>query len=472
MAKGPCERFHPHLSAYADGTLPPKRWEQVSYHLAGCHECRDEVAAITAVCSTLSSCRGSRAPEALSARLESIAGDDGAGPLYMAAGAGELPSLRRTRLRRATQGSVVLIAVMLSAAVLAVLVAPTPATVADPLGAARELYSRSLTAISVNEAVGAMLLANERGADFGASETYEQRLSDTSSVAISAEEAAALLMRAAEADLTLTGTQQVWASDGEGLYRTARVGITKVAGEGAELEVFDASGSLFSSSFQPEFGVRSLTAPPDWSYARGAAVEQVAGRDAVWVQASDGQQPVARWWLDVDTGLLLWAERYDTAGNVNVGFGYRQLTLDAGSLGQRQTSQLIALEPATSAGEAGWCVGLEDCPQSLAGLPLVAYAVSERHAKASMDLVYSDGYHTAVVGWSEGVLEEGLEHTSRGAEMSVAVWQAGQAVISVACDCDPALMAEVTSELPSPSPFERTIGARIQDGLARLIEVG
>ena len=40
-----CERFRPDLSAFADGTLPPRRWEQVSYHLAGCARCRDEVAA-------------------------------------------------------------------------------------------------------------------------------------------------------------------------------------------------------------------------------------------------------------------------------------------------------------------------------------------------------------------------------------------------------------------------------------------
>ena len=152
MAKGPCERLHPHLSAYADGTLPPKRWEQVSYHVAGCEECRDEVAAINAVCSKLSSYRGSETPEALAARLESIAGEHGSSPLYMAAGDGELPSARRKRVRRATQGGVALLAVMVSAVVLAVLVAPSPTRITDPVKAARELYGRSLIAISVNEA--------------------------------------------------------------------------------------------------------------------------------------------------------------------------------------------------------------------------------------------------------------------------------------------------------------------------------
>lgn len=472
MAKGPCERFRPHLSAYADGTLTPKRWEQVSYHLAGCQQCRDEVAAISAVCSTLSSYRGSETPESLAARLESIAGEHGSAPLYMAAGDGELPSARRKRVRRATQGGVALLAVMVSAVVLAVLVAPVPPTVTDPVKAARESYSRSLTAISVNEAVGAMLLANERGADFGASETYEPRLSETESVRITAAEAAALLRRAAEADLTLTGIQQVWASDGGGLYRTAQIRTTKVAGEGANLEVFDARGNLFSSSFLPEFGARAFTAPAEWDYVRSATVEQIAGRDAVRVQANTAHQPVARWWIDSATGLLLWAERYDAVGRVNVGFGYKQLSLDAGTLDPSGSAQLIALQPATSSGEAGWCVGLEHCPQVLAGLPLVAYAASDGHGRASMNLVYSDGFHTAVVDWSDGVLDDGLAHADRGTDMAVKVWQAGEAVVSVACDCSPALMDELTAELPGQAPFHRTIVGKIRDGLARLAEVG
>ena len=472
MAKGPCERLHPHLSAYADGTLPPKRWEQVSYHVAGCEECRDEVAAINAVCSKLSSYRGSETPEALAARLESIAGEHGSSPLYMAAGDGELPSARRKRVRRATQGGVALLAVMVSAVVLAVLVAPSPTRITDPVKAARELYGRSLTAISVNEAVGAMLLANERGADFGASETYEPRLSETQSVQLSAEEAAALLRRAAEADLTLTGVQQVWASDGGGLYRTAQVRTTKVAGEGSHLEVFDARGDLFSSAFLPEFGARAITAPAEWEYVRSATAEQIVGRDAIRVQANADDQPVARWWIDSETGLLLWAERYDALGRVNVGFGYKQLALDAGSLNTDDTAQLISLQPATSSQEAGWCVGLDHCPQMLAGLPLVAYTASDKPGRASMNLVYSDGFHTAVVEWADGVLADSTARNDRGADMAVDVWQAGDAVISVACDCGQDRMARIKDELPEQQAHRHTIAAKIRDGLARLAEVG
>ena len=34
------ERVREDLNAYVDQTLPPRRWEQISYHLAGCEDCR------------------------------------------------------------------------------------------------------------------------------------------------------------------------------------------------------------------------------------------------------------------------------------------------------------------------------------------------------------------------------------------------------------------------------------------------
>lgn len=469
MAKDPCERFLPHLSAFADDTLPPRRWEQICYHLAGCDSCRREVDDIAAVCSKLSSFDRSHPPASLTARLESIAGEHASAPLYMAPGEGELPSRRRKRARRATQGGVGFLAVMVSAMVLAVFVAPNPATIADPVKAARELYSQSLTAISVSEAVGAMLLANERGADFGASETYEARPSGAASSPITAQQAAELLRRSTEADLTITGFQQVWASDGEGYYRTAQVRTTKVPGEGTNLEVFDAGGTLFSSTFLPEFNARSFTAPPEWIYERGTTVEQVIGRDAFLVQANSGEQLAARWWIDARTGLLLWAERYDALGGVRLAYGYRELSLDAGSLNVTPSAQVISLSPASSEREAGWCVGFDHCPQSVAGLPLVAHATSG----TSMNLVYSDGFTTAVVGRTEGVLEHGvLNHTARRADMTVEVWQAGEAVLSVACDCSPGLMLEIRDDLPAQHSFERTIAVKIRAGLGRLTGMG
>lgn len=473
MAKGPCERFTPDLSAYADGTLPPRRWEQVTYHLAGCQQCRDDVQAISQVCSTLSASRQSRTPESLTARLESIAGEHAATPLYMAPGSGELPSARRRRARRAAQGGVVLLAIMVSAVVIAVLVAPVPVTLTDPVKAAREQYSRSLAAISVNEAVGAMLLAKERGADFGPSERYEPRLSETQSLEISRELAANLLRRAAEVDLSLTGRQQVWASDGDGTYRTADVGTSKMQGYGAQLEVFDARGNLFSSSFLPAQGSRPAEAPWGWEYVRSATVEQIAGRDTIRIQANADGRPAAKWWVDAATGLMVWAERYNAAGEVTLAVGYQQLTLDDAPFHPDERAQLIALEPASSSQTADWCVGLEHCPQEVAGLSLVAYSSSGLESSPAMNLVYSDGFHTAVVGWKQGVLGEGeLSVSDVASGVAVEVWQADDAVLSVTCDCPPALLQDIAGELPGEAEYRPSLAEKIADGLARLTKVG
>lgn len=468
-----CERFRPDLSAFADGTLPPRRWEQVSYHLAGCSRCRDEVAAISKVCTTLSSCSRSSAPESLTARLESIAGEHAEAPLYMAAGPGDLPSARRRRTRLAAQSGAAMLAVMVSAVVLAVLIAPEPARLADPVKSSRVQYSMSSSAINATEAVGAVLLAHERGADLGESVGYERRASPHGGAVVSTGEAADLLRASTESDLTLTGVQRVWISDGEGGFRTADVRTTKVEGQGAQLEVMDARGDRFSSSFLPEFAARPVAAPSRWSFTRGHLPEQVAGRAAVRLVASDDNGPVASWWIDAADGLLLWAERYDTAGEVVIAVGYTQLTLGTAQFREDGLTQLIALQPATSSGTSGWCVGLPTCPQEVGGLPLVAYSSSERDGATSMNLVYSDGIETAVVGWAQGVL--GDDVTSRTDSASglptVSVWQSGPAVVSVATNGTPELLAAISRELPAEEPWAPSLLDRVTAGFARLVGV-
>lgn len=465
-----CDRTRPDLSAFADGTLPPKRWEQVAYHLAGCRACSDEVAEISKVCSTLSLCRGSAAPDSLTARLESIAGEQAAAPLYMAAGGGELPSGRRRRVRRAAQSGAALLAMVVSVVVLAVLVAPEPVRLGDPIKAAREQYSMSTAAININEALGAVLLAHERGADLGEPTSYHRRAAPTGGVGVAAEAAAAMLRAATESDRTLTGLQRVWISDGEGRYRTADVRVTKVEGQGAQLEVMDARGDRFSSSFLPDFGARPVDAPSGWRFTVGTLPEQVAGRAAVRLVATDDGRPVASWWLDATTDLLLWAERYDSDRAVSLAMGFTQLSYGAAEFRDDGLTQLIALQPASASEATGWCVGPPRCPQTAGGLPLVAYSSTQRHGVTSMNLVYSDGFETAVVGWTEGILGDDVTSaTDRSAGLpTVSVWQAGHAVVSVTTNGTPELVAAISRELPAEEPCVRTLGDRIVAGLTRL----
>lgn len=473
MSPGRCERFRPDLSAFADGTLPERRWEQVSYHLAGCQACRDEVSAISKVCSALSACGRSSAPESLAARLESIAGDSASAPLYMAAGDGDLPSARRQRNRRMVQGSAALIVAALSVMVLAVLVAPDPRLLDDPIGSAREQFSRATAAVSVNEALGAVLLAHERGADLGDAVGYEPMVDHSVDVVISGTRAAKWLRSAADVDVSLRGTQRVWVSDSEGGYRAADVRTIKVRGHGAQLEVLDARGERFSSSFLPGFQPRPVEATERLDFTESFGAEPVAGRETFRIKAHNAYGPVAAWWIDSETGLLLWSERYDPTGDVSLAFGYTELRFGDTSFNEDSgLSQSISLEPASSSQEDGWCKGHPDrCPQALAGLPLVAYASSEETDE--MTLVYSDGFETAVVAWTGGVLGQGItsrtDHAS--GQPTVLTWQCGESVVSVASNASTDLIASMADGLPAEEAHRRTLFERVGDGLGRLVGV-
>lgn len=474
MSSPCCDRYRDDLSAFADHTLTSKRFGQVACHLMGCERCRAELAAIDEVCSELKSCRSTAPSDTLSARLESIAGEQSKAPLYMASGEGDLPSARRTRQRRVAQGSVALLVVAMSAVVFAVLIAPDPLRITDPVKTAREQYSMSSAAISINEAFGAVLLAFDRGADLGQPVSYQPRGSDGERARVAPSRAADLLRASTESDASLTGVQRVWISDGDGLYRSAEVRTTKVAGEGAQLEVYDARGDRFLSSFLPAFGDRPVEAPDDWSFTESTRPEAVDGRDAIHLQASEDGVPVAGWWFDTRTSVLLWSERYTSTGAVSLAMGFKELSFGGNVAISDDVTQQLSLQPASTSQTDGWCIGMSQCPQEVGGLPLVAYASSDRQGKRSMTLVYSDGFESAVVGWTEGVLADGIGRTqSEGAGLAkVDLWQCGDAVIWVTTNGSDDLLDDIASDLPTEKPYRASILDRISAGIDRLVRVG
>lgn len=466
-----CPRFAGDLSAFVDGTLPDKRLEQVSYHLATCAACRDEVAALANLCATLSSCRSSETPAELATRLELIAGDEAGAPLYLSATGGRHPSARRERARVATFGGAAFVAVVMSVVVLAVMIAPEPSRLPNPLRTAREQFSMSAAAISINEAIGAVLLASDRGADLGTSVPYEPMPQTAAATPVSAERAAEMLRGAATPRLSLSGTQSVYVSDGE-QYRTARVRVSKAAGEGSQLEVLDANGDRFSAAFLQTLSEHTVRAPEDWRFALADAQEEIYGRSAVRLTATESGHAVAAWWFDEATGLLLWNERYDTDGSVTLAAGFTELELGPTQL-STDAMLVISLEPASASGSAGWCVGLPACPATLAGLPLIAYSSSDREHARSMTLVYSDGFETAVVGWAEGLLGQAqLRADSVAGLPSVEMWQAGPATVWVSTNGSRALLREICAGLPAPADYDPSLGEKIVAGLQRLIRVG
>lgn len=471
-----CGRFEADLSAFADHTLAPRRWEQVGYHVAGCDNCRREVAAIKELCTTLSgSCAGrASTPDQLASRLQQIAGEQVDAPLYMAAGMpGELPSRRRERRRLLTGSGAAAVTVLASLFVIVLLIAPSPPLVDDAVRQAREEFSLSTTAISVNEAVGAVLLAHQRGALPSEPVDRHARSTIVSSPRQISPETAADVLGGFEGH-TFSGLQRVWISDGSGSFHVADVRIDEVAGQGASFEVLDARGDVFHSWFVPSSNCCAAKSPEEWTFHTYDGMDQVAGRWAHVVEArdSDGRK-VARWWLDTGNGMLLWSERYDTTGAPTLISGYVELELDTADL-RHEGIELISFHTSSTAEvpDQEWCTGFDHCPDSLAGLPLVAYSSSNTEEGQGMRLVYSDGFRAVTACWTEGRLP------SQGAIRAyddvaglpkVAIWQSGPGVVSVATNGSLSLLHEAVGQLPGEAAHEYSLMERVRQGGLRLI---
>lgn len=293
MSRPCCGRFRGDLSGYVDGTLPPKRVETVQAHLEGCAECAEEAQALAAVCSQLSAWRTSLTPDDLTERLASIAGEEANQPLYLSSGPGELPSARRIVARRMVQTCVALLGSAAVVVIIAVLIAPDPPRLDDPVRAARDHYT----------------------------------------AALSREDA-------------------------------------------------DAGPKAQSVAFPTP---------------------------TVVVDDADDD----------------------------------------------------------------WCFGLLRCPEEVAGMPLVAYLPTVREDIRALSLIYSDGEHTAVVGWTQGRLDDGLGRTDEAEGLpTVAVWQCGDAVVFVASDGDEEMLSRIMAQLPDEQPYEEDFLERVSAGLNRLIPVG
>lgn len=474
MAEGPtadCRRHREDLSAFADETLPKRRWEQVGYHVAGCPDCRRELADIRRVRHTLGTPEDtpSAVPRTLAERLQGIAGEHGDAPLYMAAGPRcALPSKRRLRTKRMVQTGMVAMAMMTSMLVIAFLVAPEPAVVSNAVKQAREQYSLSTTAISVNEAVGAVLMAHERGATFGSPQRQPARSTmSRAAQPLTGGEAAAMLE---SEGVTFSGVQRVWISAGDEGFHATDVKVDEVAGEGTSLVVLDATGNRFMSWFVPSGTCCEPSEGPPWTFSVHQGLDQVAGRWARVVEARDEDgRRVARWWVDSGNGLILWSERYDSQGTPTIISGFTSLKLGEAHLADDHV-EMASMDRVSSSGSRGWCQGLEHCPTSLAGLPLVSHASSDVPGGTSMHLFYSDGFRGLSVVWTRGQLEDDktliTDHAAGFPE--VAVWQAGDGIVSVATNGTLELLREARTELPEEEAWAPTVLDRVRRGLARL----
>lgn len=470
-----CHRFRDDLSGFVDGTLAVKRWEEVAKHLASCPLCREEAAELRELRERLSSARvpASAAPSSLASRLEAIAGDDCAQPLYLPAGAAcPLPSRRRRKQRMLARAAAVGFSFVAGVLVLAFALAPEPRVVDNAVQQAREQFARQATAINVQGSVGAVLLAQGRGAQLRPMPPSDA-MPPPHRIALPVSDASAeaLLRRAGDARVRLSGIQLVQITH-DAQVLGAEVGIERVSGEGAGLIVYDRVGERFLTSFAPDFGSADQIAPSGWTYFVYPSRAAESGRDAQVLEARSGEHAVARWWLDNASGITLRSERYDTQGKPTISVSFRRLLLGEAELPEERHSA-VELSRATASGQRGWCVGLANCPYHVAGLPLVGYS-SAATGERSMTLVYSDGVNMLSVVWVEGQLA-GRERKSVPAATglpSVEVWQSATGVISVATNGSPRLLSQAVGELPEESDYTRPVWERLGDGLRRIVGFG
>ena len=198
----------------------------------------------------------------------------------------------------------------------------------------------------------------------------------------------------------------------------------------------------------------------------------MAGRSASVVEARSDGHLVARWWLDDETGLPLWVERYDTTGRPMLVFGFVSINIGTAQLATDST-QPYPMESVSSASTSGWCVGLPECPMELGGLSLVARAGSGKGESVYQRLVYSDGVRTLSVSWTPGVLAGGSRVSDNSPGLpQVAAWQVGEGVISVATNGPRALMAEACKALPKLRENKFGLLERMGSGLGRLVGIG
>lgn len=468
-----CARFRDQLCGFVDETLTPKRWDEVGCHVAGCPACRAEVIGLRQVRAELNSCFQEAVPSGnLAARLEQIAGERSNDPLYLAQGpATKLPSKRRARNRRLAQAGVSAVAMAVVFVMVAMLVAPDAPIVSSPVRDAQEQYSLSVTTNSLGEEVGAALFAHSKGAELSELTFLSPRQLHTNLAdPIDSTQAEELISAADESALTLSGIQQVWITDGEGAFQTMAVQRNQVAGEGATLVVEDTEGRSYVSWFVPEQACCSSVAPEPWNFFRYEGSQELLGRSAMIIEAQqNGGQVAARWWVDEQTGLILWFERY-SKGELEIVSGFVELHLGKANL-ERGQSLLVTMNVVGPAGNSEWCQGLAECPESLAGLPLVAFSISDDAGPRAMRLLYSDGFRHLSLQWTPGRLPEGSARQTSAVLPSVSVWQSGDGVISVATGSDDSLLDAAVKELPSETEYRRSPWDRLLAGIERLTGV-
>jgi anti-sigma factor RsiW len=485
-------------SALVDGALNDADRERVLAHLVGCAACRAEVAELRRLRRLLSA----GAPPLVSPshdladRLVAIAGTDAREPLLAApfrqTATGSLRRRRRGAARAVAAagtlgaGAVLVMAVGLAAA------PPIAATISDPTVGAQAEFSALSAQLPLADSAGSVVMGSGQVLAASLSTSGVQSVGPSAMVIgtqeLDSDAALAVLRRAAAAAAQVSyHGSQVFQVLTDGHVLSARLTVETRLGNGREVAVYDASGRMLSSTAAgtPSRVVDSdelslLEANYLLSASRGA---EVAGRSATVVSAYRySGQTAARWWIDDESGLLLWHSTYDASGRTTLSAGFTSVRVgEPDTVGHALvgatvplTSTSLTLASTGSLVAQGWL-----CPDDLAGLSLVRLRTDSADDPTVVHLAYTDGVSSVSVFEQHGTLAQApsgagwdadLKAYVRGGAAKVATWQSGSTVFTVVTDGSPDLLDATVEALPHEVTPPRTTIDRVRAGWSRILE--
>ncbi len=497
MSKGECEHLAPTLSAWVDGRLSPVDADRLTTHLAGCSDCRREVAELSRVRDLLGTtpAEDSVPPAALAERLVRIAGIEAREPLwtrpFRRTRSGALPSRRRLRRRRLWVGAVASATLVTAVSVVGYATAPASALtqLPDPTMATRSEFSATLAELPLgNDALATMIMVRSGALRSGTPLTGGPAPAGRASLGETA--ALAQLTRAENAgsQLSYRGAQRIEVAVSGGRV-SAVVDVVATPDHGTDVAVQNVAGTTLVRARVPapttqRGGSDSVLALVAERFAlTGSTDTRLLGRRVAVVDArSSAGELAARWWIDTATGLLLRQEVYDD-GQLQLVAGFTSLELRAGRTAEHGPAQLAVSQTTasmllSSAGPLvteGW-----SCAQSLNGLALVRLRSDSTSSPGMLHMVYSDGLRTVSVFERRGELIGAPSGTVWDPELkayvsqgfpATASWQSGSTVFTVATDGSADLVGAAVASLPHEPLPRATTMARILAGWSRILHL-
>lgn len=297
------------------------------------------------------------------------------------------------------------------------------------------------------------------------------------------------MQRAAESEhaVSYSGRQAFFATRGDRTMR-AVIEVEARTGQGSQIKVLSLTGEQLLRGFTPAaLSSRvvddELLGLLERNYAlTGTQGATVAGRSATVVAAWRWGEPAARWWLDDETGIVLWQELYGRNGAVDLSFGFTSVVVSPAwkimdhlppRLVTPTTTTSLSVSNVTGLTAAGWA-----CPQEVSGMSLVRLRTDRSADPAMVQLVYSDGIATVGVLEQHGRLQGAPTGSQWDADLraythhgpsQVATWQSGDLVFTVVTDGPADVLTRAVASLPHDPTTPPTTIERVKEGWVTIL---